>query len=172
MTETKAPQAQPPEIGRRTLTPLGYAIVAIVPILVAAVAFAIVVVNYDPEDVVTGTRVPIMTSDWRPGDASGSETIEGELTLGQDECVHVVASDGSEVDVVWPFDYEATYDAGNTGPRLKLYDTDRKIAARGGDTIRLRGELGDVGEYAGRPCAPDSGQVAFAQSEVVVTARG
>ena len=169
MTETQAPDAaHPPDIKRRTLTPLGYAVVAIVPVLIATIGFVLLHFNYDPEDVVTGKRVPIMTSDWRDGDDAGSETIEGELALGADECVHLLAPDGTQVEVVWPFDYEATLD---TGDRLKLYDTDRNIVARGGDQVRMRGAFGDVGPYAGRPCAPDAGQVAFAQSDVIVTAR-
>jgi hypothetical protein len=169
MTDTQAPEdPRPPDIGRRTLSPLGYVVVAVVPLLVAALGVLVVYLNHDPEDVVTGTRVPIMTSDWRAGDDGAAALIEGELTLGSDDCVHLVAPDGGQIEVVWPFDYEATVDPGR---QLKLYDINRKVVARGGDQVRMGGAYQDVGGYAGRPCAPESGEVAFVQSEVVVTAR-
>jgi hypothetical protein len=169
MSETSAPEdPRGPDINRRTLTPVGYLIVAIIPVLIAALGILVVVVNYDPEDVVTGKRVPILTSDWRAGDSGDGALIEGELELGSDDCVHLIGTDGSQVEVVWPFDYEATVESGR---QLKLYDIDRKVVARDGDQVRMSGGYGDVGEYAGRPCAPDSGSVAFVQSEVVVTAR-
>lgn len=172
MSDTRAPEAPPPpDLARRTLTPFGYAVVAVVPVLIAAIAFTIVYINYDPEDVVSGKRVPILTSTWKPGDQHDNTLIRGELTLGDDGCVHLIAADGTQVEVVWPFDYEATVDTGSTGDRLKLYDTDRKIVARGGDQVQMGGSFGELGSYAGRPCAPESGEVAFAQSEVVVTAR-
>jgi hypothetical protein len=162
---------RPPDINRRTLTPLGYAVVAAVPVLIAAIAFTVLYINYDPENVVSGKRVPILTSTWKPGDPSQQALVSGQLTLGEDGCVHLIASDGSQFDAVWPFDYEATVGTGSTVNRLKLYDTDRKIVARGGDQVQMGGGFGELGEYAGRPCAPDSGEVAFVQSEVVVTAR-
>ncbi len=34
--------------------------------------------------------------------------------------------------------------------QLKVYDPDRDIVARSGDTIELGGGFADVGEYAGR----------------------
>lgn len=175
---TDAPESatpQPPDLSRKTLTPIGYTIVAVIPILIAAIGFTILHFNYNPEDVVTGTRVPIMTSAWRDGDAGGSDTIEGVLSLGSDECVHLTTPDGTDLSVVWPFDFEATYDppTPEQPDRLKLYDTDRTIAARAGDTIRAQGTLGDVGQYVGQTCAPPSGtQVAFVQSPIVITARG
>ena len=169
MTETSAPEdPRGPDINRRTLTPVGYVVVAVIPVLIAALGILVVYVNNDPEDVVTGKRVPILTSDWRDGDAGDSALIEGKLELGPDDCVHLVAPDGSQVEVVWPFDYDATVDPGR---KLKLYYIDRKIVARDGDQVRMSGGYQDVGALAGRECAPDSGSVALVQSEVVVTAR-
>jgi hypothetical protein len=172
VSDTRTPEApQPPDLRRRTLTPFGYAVVALVPVLIAVIGITILHFNYDPEDVVSGKRVPILTSTWKPGDAHDNALISGELTLGDDGCVHLTGADGTQVEVVWPFDYEATVDNGGTSQQLKLYDTDRKIVARGGDQLRMGGGYGDVGSYAGRPCAPASGEVALVQSEVVVTGR-
>ena len=77
MTTEHQEKPTPPDIGRRTLTPFGYAVCVIVPIVLAAIGLTILHFNYDPEDVVTGTRVPLLTSDWRDGDATGSATIVG-----------------------------------------------------------------------------------------------
>jgi hypothetical protein len=167
---TQAPASpRPPDLERRTLTPLGYAVAVVVPILVAAIGITILHFNYDPEDVVTGQRVPIMTSDWREGDDAALAEVSGVLTLTPAGCVVLTQPDGSELSVVWPFDFEATV----LNQALKLYDTDRTIAARGGDTIAAGGAYGDVGSLAGTPCAPPAGtEVAFVQSTVEVTARG
>jgi hypothetical protein len=174
-TSSAEHKPQPPDIGRRTLTPFGYAVCVVVPIVIAAVGFTVLHFNYDPEDVVTGTRVPVLTSNWKPGDPGGSTTLEGVLTLGDDDCVSVVAPDGTATAVVWPFDFEATYDPATSEVprRLKLYDIDRTIAARSGDTVRVQGESADVGDRVGEPCAPPAGtQVFEVESPVAVTARG
>jgi hypothetical protein len=172
---TQAPESpRPPDLTRRTLTPFGYTIVAIVPILIAAVGFTILHFNYNPEDVVTGTRVPLTTSDWRTGDTAGSTPITGTLSLGPDGCVHLMGTDGTDEPVVWPLDFEATYDTASDGTQeLKLYDTDRYIAARGGDTVQMTGIVRDIGQYANQDCAPPAGtQAAFVESKVTVTSQG
>jgi hypothetical protein len=83
----------------------------------------------------------------------------------------VAGSDGAEVDVVWPADFEATEELVGGSNQLKVYDPDRHIAARNGDTVQLGGGLSSADPYAGLPCAPASDEVFLVQSEVVVTAR-
>lgn len=107
--------------------------------------------------------MPILTSDWEPGDVSQAAASGGELTLGDDGCVRV----GDDV-VVWPKDYEATVQRVGRSDQLKLYDPNRDIAARGGDVIEFAGGVGDAEAYAGRACAPASGDIFFVQSEVTV----
>ena len=164
MSETRAPDSpRPPDIGRRTLSPFGYAVCVAVPILIAALGFTFLHFHYDKEDLVDGTRVPILTSGWQPGDAAQLAAFGGELTLGDDGCLRL----GGEV-VVWPKDYEATVQRVGPDDQLKLYDPDRDIVARSGDTIQVGGGFGEVGEYAGEPCAPESGELFFVQSEVTL----
>jgi len=159
---------RPPDIGRRTLTPFGYAVCVVVPILIAAVGITILQFGYDKEDLVKGKRVPILTSDWKPGEGGDGALLHGELVLGDDGCVHVLGADGTQVDVVWPADYEATVQRVGGSDQLKIYDPDRDIVGRSGNTIELGGGFGPVGAYSGRPCAPESGELFFAQSEVTV----
>jgi hypothetical protein len=158
---TRTPQ--PPDIGRRTLTPFGYVVVAVVPLLIAAIGFTYLHFHYDKEDLVDGKSVPILTSDWQPGDDAMTAEARGELTLGDDGCVRI----GDEV-VVWPADYEATVQRVGSSDQLKVYDPDRDIVARSGQTIEVGGGYGDLGEYAGRQCAPDAGDVFYVQSAVKV----
>ena len=164
MSDTRAPETpQPPDIDRRTLTPFGYAVVAAVPVLIAAVAFTTLYFSYDKEDLVDGARVPILTSEWQPGDPAGTEVVSGELLLGDDGCVRV----GDQV-VVWPANYEATVQRVGSSDQLKLYDPERTIVRRGGKRVEVQGGSDDVGAYAGRACAPDSGEIFFVQSDVQV----
>jgi hypothetical protein len=162
VTDTQ-PAPQPPDIRRRTLTPFGYAVCVAVPILIAVVGLTILHFNYDQEDLVKGQRVPILTSDWTPGQGGDDALLSGEVTLDDDRCVLV----GDQV-VVWPQDFEATVQRVGRTDQVRVYDPDRDIVARSGETIEVGGGFGDVGEYAGRPCAPDSGDVFFVQSEVAV----
>ena len=166
MSETQ-PAPQPPDIGRRTLTPLGYVICVAVPILIAALGFTYLHFHYDKEQLVSGQRVPILTSLWEPGDDSMDAAFTGKLVLASG-CLQLEASDGTLATVVWPADYEATVQRVGPSDQVKVYDTDRNIVARSDDTIRFGGGSVPVGEYAGRPCAPDSGDVLLVQSEVEV----
>ena len=170
MSDTLAPDAPPPpDIGRRTLTPFGYAVCVVVPILIAAAGFAFLHFMYDKEDLVDGTRLHVLTSDWKPGDGADDALLTGELTLDDDGCVRLVGSDGAEVDLVWPADFEATVQRVGGTDQLKVYDTDRNIAARGGDTVELGGGMAGAEPYAGLACAPVSAEVFLVQSKVVVT---
>jgi hypothetical protein len=163
---TQAPEApRPPDIGRRTLTPFGYGVAVVVPILIAAIGITILHFNYDPEDNVEGTRVPILTSSWIPGQPSSGQTIAGEVTLTTDGCVELTDADGGTLAVVWPSGWEATVQEG----QLRLYDPERAIVARSGDLVQMTGEVQEVGSYAGRPCAPSTGQVSVVQSSVTTT---
>ena len=88
----------------------------------------------------------------------------GELVLGDDGCLRLGAR-RHQVELVWPAGYEATVQRVGSDDQLKVYDPDRDIVARSGQTIELGGGFTDVGEYAGRACAPSSGQVFLVQSE-------
>ena len=75
------------------------------------------------------------------------------------------ADDGTQVELVWPADYEATVQRVGPSDQLKVYDPDRDIVARSSQAIALGGGFADVGAYAVEPCAPTSGQVFLVQSE-------
>ena len=166
MSETRAPDTpRPPDIGRRTLSPFGYAICVAVPILIAALGLTYLHFHYDNEQLVDGDRIRILTSDWEPGDPFDQALATGELVLGDDGCLRLDAGDGTQVDLVWPADYEATVQRVGPTDQLKVYNSDRDIVARSSQTLELGGGFTDVGEYAGRACAPSSGQVFLVQSE-------
>jgi hypothetical protein len=162
--EPRSPRApRPPDLRRRTLTPFGYAVCVAVPMLIAAVGLTFLHFNYDKEDLVDGTPVPILTSDWEPGDAGHDAFFGGQITYGDDGCVRV----GGEV-VVWPHGYEATVQHVGSSDQLKIYDPDRHIVGRSGQTIETGGGYADAAPYAGGTCAPDSGEVFLVQSEITV----
>ena len=89
----------------------------------------------------------------------------GELVLGDDGCMRLGAADGTQVELVWPADYEATVQRVGPSDQLKVYNPDRDIVARSSQTLEFGGGFADVGAYAGKPCAPSSGQVFLVQSE-------
>jgi len=156
---------RPPDIGRRTLTPFGYAVCIAVPILIAALGFTYLHFHYNKEQLVSGTKLQILTSDWTPGDDAMTAQLTGQLVLGDDGCLRLSGSDGTTTDLVWPKDYEATVQRVGPTDQLKVYDPARDIVARSAQTLELGGGSVDVGAYAGRPCAPSSGQVFLVQSE-------
>jgi hypothetical protein len=160
---------QPPDLTRRTLTPFGYAVCAVVPLLLAAAAFTYLHFHYDKEQLVSGTHLHILTSDWKPGDTAGEATTTGKLTYDHG-CLRLGAADGTVVDLVWPADYEATVQRVGPTDQLKVYDPARDIVARSAQTIQLAGGFTDAGEYAGRACAPASGQVFLVQAVPQVVA--
>jgi hypothetical protein len=162
MSDARARTPRPPDLTRRTLTPFGYVVCIVVPIALAALGFTFLHFHYDKEQLVSGSRLHILTSDWKPGDSAMTALATGRLRLGDDGCLRLAAPDGTTVDPVWPAGYEATVQRGD---QLLVYDPDRDIVARSGDTIQVGGGFVDVGEYAGRTCAPSSGQVFLVQSE-------
>lgn len=163
MTEARPERdPQPPDLERRVLTPLGYAVAVAIPVVIAAVGIVFLFFNYDDEDLVSGKRVPVLTSDWEPGDAGSDAQLTGAVTL-EEGCVTV-----GNTYVVWPKDYEVTVETVGAGEQVKVYDPERRIVARGGNTVEMGGGYTDVGSYAGRPCAPASGEVFVVQSDVTV----
>jgi hypothetical protein len=164
VSEATTHPPKPPDIGRRTLTPFGYAVCVAVPILVAALGFTYLHFHYDKEQLVSGTRLHILTSDWKPGDDAMTAQVTGRLELGDDGCLRLAGPDGTSADLVWPHDYEATVQRVGPTDQLKVYDPARDIVARSAQTIELGGGSVDVGSYAGQPCAPSSGQVFLVQS--------
>jgi hypothetical protein len=168
VSEASTRRPQPPDINRRTLTPFGYAVCVVVPVLLAAAGFTYLHFHYDKEQLVRGDKLSILTSDWKPGDDAMTAQVTGQLLLGDDRCLRLESHDGSQVDLVWPDDYEAAVEQSTQGPRVSVYDPDRDVVARNSDTIQLGGGYADVGDHAGEPCAPRSGQVFLVQSKVQV----
>jgi hypothetical protein len=164
MSDTRDRTPKPPDIGRRTLTPFGYLVCIVVPIVLAALGFTFLHFHYDKEQLVSGTRLQLLTSDWQPGDPAQRAAVTGQLTLGDDHCMRLASGDSGSIDLVWPADYEATVQRVGSTDQLKVYDPNRDIVARSSDTIQLGGGFADVGTYAGQPCAPSSGQVFLVQS--------
>ena len=174
MSETQATDTpRPPDIGRRTLTPFGYAACVAVPILIAALGFTYLHFHYDKEQLVRGTKLHVLTSDWVPGDDAADALVTGQLELGDDQCVRLAGDDGTTVDLVWPKDYEAAVEQSQQGSRVSVYDPDRDVVARSSDVhLQLGGGFAPVGDYAGAPCAPASGEVFVVQGEPEVASSG
>ncbi len=167
MSDTQAPETpSPPDIGRRTLTPFGYAVCVAVPILIAALGFTYLHFHYDKEQLIDGSRLRILTSDWEPGDPAGDAAATGQLVLGDDGCLRLSAADGTEVELVWPAHYVATEQQVGRADQIKIYDVDRHIVARSSQGLELGGGFSsDISAYAGLACAPSSGEVFLVQSE-------
>jgi hypothetical protein len=167
MSDTeRTPRA--PDLHRRTLTPFGYVACIVVPILIAAIGLAILHFGYDKEDLVKGTRLPILTSDWKPGDPADDALFKGDLMLGDDGCTYLASADGTRSAIVWPAGFEATVQHVGQADQLKVYDTDRTIVARSEESIQFGGGSVPVGDYQGKQCAPASGDVLLVQSDVQV----
>ena len=174
MSDTKAPDApRAPDLTRRTLTPFGYAVCVVVPILIAAIGFTYLHFHYNKEQLVSGDHLEILTSDWQPGDAAQHEVLAGKLTYADDHCLRLDAGAGQTVDLVWPAGYEATVQRVGVTDQLKVYDPARDIVARSAQTIELGGGFTtDLAAYAGQPCAPTSDQVFLVQGRPTVADPG
>jgi hypothetical protein len=166
VSETE-PAPSSPDLTRRTLTPFGYAVCFVVPIVIAALGFTYLHFHYDKEQLVSGTRLHILTSDRAPGDPAEDAAVRGQLTLGSDGCLRL-----GTTELVWPRDYEATVQRVGPTDQLKVYDPARDIVARSAQTIELAGGFADAGPYAGQQCAPSSGEVFLVQSRPVVVSAG
>jgi hypothetical protein len=166
MTEDqRAPR--PPDLHRRTLTPVGYALCVAVPILIAAIGLTFLHFNYDKEDLVDGTRLQILTADRQPGEAASVELFRGELVL-DNRCTYLESAEGARTAIVWPSGFEATAQTVGHSDQLKVYDPDRSIVARSGNTIEFRGGSVPAADFAGKACAPPSGDALAVQSDVRV----
>lgn len=167
MTDQQADQAVGPDpsYGRRALSTRGYVAAVVVPVVIAAALFGLVVWNYDDADI-EGSTAPLLVSSWQPGQDNGGEQVVGVLEKGDQDCPMLSSADGS-LAVAWPAGYSARISAGGT---LTIYDPGNDVAVRAGQEIRAIGSLVDAAgsEYVGRPCAPEAGQIAAIQSEVQV----
>jgi hypothetical protein len=162
---------RPPDLDRRTLTPFGYAVCVVVPVLLAAIGLVVLHFHYDKEQLVSGTRLAILTSGQETKVAGGTDQLLGKVTLGDDRCVTVVGTDGTPTTPVWPKDYEATVQRVGVADQVKVYDTFRNIAARSEQTIEVTGQYADAAQYAGQACAPASGEVFVVESKVKVVSQ-
>lgn len=148
---------QRPALGRR-----GMILAVVVPVLLAAAAFGIVSwVSEGSETQATTLRVP--TSSWKPGQDGGSETIRGQVSVDDQECVFLADVAGQQVWAVWPAGYYARLDDAG---RVSLYDGSDHLVAREGTTVQATGSLEAPTAYAGQGCLPTDGEVAVIQSEV------
>lgn len=146
----------------QALSRRGYVLAVLVPLLIAAVGFGAVVLLAS-DDSGEGTVVRVPTSDWLPGQPSGTTRIDGQLASDERHCVYVDTADGQEIWPVWPAGYTARVD--DQG-RVSIYDGGDRLVAREGQRLQATGTLASSSGYAGESCLPDDGQVAIVQSEV------
>jgi len=163
-----AEQEQKPQFDRWSrpdaLSWRGYALVVLVPIVIAAIAFGAIALFASEEPDVRGTTVFLPTSDWEPGNGGDGALFEGVLRMDQQHCIYLETGTGNTY-AVWPAGWRATRE----GELLNLYDADGARVARDGDTISAGGGAHPVETYAGEPCLPEDGEVAVVQGEVSAT---
>ncbi len=148
--------SRPAALSRR-----GYVLVALVPVLIAAVGFGLITVFASEEPDVRGTTVLLPTSDWEPGDGGDDALIQGVLRMDEQHCVYL-ETEQDRTYAVWPADWRATRE----GELLTIYDAGNQPVAQSGDAISVGGGFHPVETYAGEPCLPENGDVAVVQSEV------
>ncbi|MEP9361860.1 hypothetical protein ABLE68_02770 [Nocardioides sp. CN2-186] len=149
--------SQPPVIGTR-----GLVLAVLVPVLLAAGAFGIV--SWKSEGTETqATVIRVPTGDWIPGQAVGTETIRGALSVDSRQCVYLETEDAKELWPVWPAGFIARL--GSDG-KVSLYDGKDHLVARDGETIQASGTFTSASAYVGEPCLPSDDKVAAVQSEV------
>ena len=117
--------SRPEALSRR-----GYLVVALVPVLIAAVGFAVVSLVASDDPSLSGTTVRLPTSDWQPGDGGDSALIQGALRLDDEHCVYLELNQ-ERTYAVWPAGWRATRE----GEALTLYDADENPVANDGDMI-------------------------------------
>ncbi|CAI9405535.1 hypothetical protein [Nocardioides sp. T2.26MG-1] len=150
------------------LSKRGYAIIAVLPFLIAAIAFGVVSLVSAGDETGSGTTVRLPVSGWTPGGGGDGAQIQGVLRLDDDHCVYLEAGqDGADPGQIWPV-WPAGFKAVRDGERLTLLDGAGRTVAHDGDRVSMGGGYGPVGTFAGQPCLPESGEVAIVQSEVTV----
>jgi hypothetical protein len=149
---------------RQALSGRGYVLAVLIPLLIAAAGFGLVSLVASGNDSATRVRVP--TSDWIPGQPTGSTRIEGQLTSDSRHCVYLQSADGTQVWPVWPAGYYGELDSqGN----VSLYDDKHQLVARSGQRVQASGATVSSAGYTGEACLPDDKDVELVQSEVVAT---
>ena len=159
---------------RRTLTPFGYAVCVVVPILIAALGLHLPALPL--RQGAAGQRHPAAHPDLglearrRRDDRRWST---GQLVLRRRPLPAARRRRGSQVELVWPADYEATVQrVGQQRPDQGLRPRPRHRGPQQPRRIELGGGSATVGDYAGQPCAPGSGEVFLVQSEPKVAGTG
>lgn len=154
-----------PRYSRPALSTRGYVVVGVVPVLIAAVLFSLVVWNYDDSDI-QGTNAPVLLSAWQPGAPGGDVAVTGVLEEDEDGCPVLTGADGS-VAVAWPGGWSARVTPGGT---ITVYDSSGDEAVRENQEVRATGVVVDVSgsPYVGKRCAPADGQVTEVRSDVSV----
>lgn len=163
MTETEQQAGPDPSYGRHALSTRGYVLAGVVPVLIAAVLFGLVVWNYDDTDI-QGETAPMLASSWLDGQPAGSQQIVGVLQADDDGCP-VLATDDEVLPVAWPAGWSARVSPGGT---LSVYDPEDQVVARADQEVRATGTFVDASMYTGHRCAPTSGEIAAIQSDVDV----
>ncbi len=144
------------------LSTRGMVLAVVIPVLIAAAAFGVVsLVSRGSETQATAIKVP--TSGWIRGQAGGSDTIRGALSVDQRRCVYLKADDGQEVWPVWPAGYYARIDSSR---HVSLYDGSDHLVARDGEQVQATGIHTSPAAFSGETCLPGDGDVAVVQSEV------
>jgi hypothetical protein len=144
------------------LSKRGYVLVALVPVVIAALGFGIVSLVSAGDETGSGTTVRLPVSGWA-GEAGDGAGLEGVLEVDAQKCVFVETGQGQVVPV-WPVGFHATLDHN----RLRLFDADDTEIAQDGDRIRVGGGSIPAGTFSAEPCVPDSGDVFAVQSDVTV----
>ena len=148
---------QPPALGRR-----GMVLALLIPVVIAAVGFGIVVLNARGSET-TGTVVRLPQSEWIPGQGGDQALIQGVLSVDENRCVYLGSADG-RLWPIWPAGYRAKLDEAG---HVTLYDGSDNVVGRDGEELRASGGYQPASRYDGEPCVPtDGAQVAVIQSEV------
>ena len=152
------PRSAAPALSRR-----GYLLAAVLPVLIAAVAFGVVLTIDHTKETGAATTIRVPTSDWIPGQAAGGALIQGTLALDAQRCVYLDSTEQGRIWPVWPAGYTARVSGQD---KVSLYDGKNDLVGRGGQRLQMSGGYTSPAGYAGEPCLPTDGEVAVVQSEV------